>query len=120
MDAHVCPTSPAEAGLTHFNGAALGPAAQDVFQVEAVAEADGEDPWVEINVAPHIRAAERRVVVPGHLGVEPRLLDVAVEIPAPAEGDINARLQREADRVVYVDARGAKQVVAPALAEVVG
>jgi hypothetical protein len=71
---------------------------EKITQIEAVAEAGGEDPRIQISVGPHART------IPMDLRVEPRLLDVGVEIPAATERDVEARLKREADGIVDVDA----------------
>jgi hypothetical protein len=81
--------------VVYFIGAASA-VAENRAEVEAIAEADREDPGIEIGIPHDAETAERGVVVPSDGGIEPGLLDVGVERPAIAERDVEARLQREA------------------------
>ncbi len=91
--------------------------AENVAEIEAIADARREDPRIDIGVAHNVHAAERGVVMPSDGGVEPRLLHIEIQRPAVAKSDIDAGLEGEAEGVVDLDFAGAEDVVAGALVE---
>jgi hypothetical protein len=81
----------------------LGAMAEDGPEIEAVAEAGGEDPRIDVGIADDIDAADGGGIAPRDRGVEPGLLDVGVERPTVAERHVNSRLQGKAPGVVDID-----------------
>ena len=85
--------------------------AEDSIEIEAIADASGEDPRVKLGIAHDIRSTGGGGVVPRHIGIEPSLLDVEIERPAITKTDIDASLQGKAPGVVDTDLAGAQHVV---------
>ena len=71
---------------TLFEWSRFCPGAKDVGQIEAVADADGHDEWVDGDIG------LGGGTLPGGVGIEPDFLDVGVEVPTFANFDIDASL----------------------------
>src|SRR6185437_1406381 len=88
--------------------------AEDIAEIEAIADTRREDPRVELGVADHVETAESGIVVPSDGGIEPGLLHVEIERPALAQPYVDAALEGETPGVVDADARGAEPIDASA------